>query len=396
MFGSWLRPSRSGKRYHRSRRLAGERLERRQMLTAMSDIVFLVDASGSEQTFQTLEWLGSIVQQLDGTLRSANGIDVRYGLIGFGQDARFAHSQVVGSNPGSVFDRLFSDGDTGADHVADIEAAIDELRLQVGGGSEDGWDAIDHAIAEYDFRLGAVPAFVLVQNDEGRIAGPGVEGVNNTLTHDGILAALKSKNVILNTMVVGAGGSPGSQALFDLFPHGLDADIRLLGVEADGADGRADGVHDYHWVDTNTFNSTSDVPTTTTADTLQISFNGSGTGATGMVGSRKSIVIERNADGATVETDFGYSARSVPFEFVDMSSGTTTISPGSAASIPGTGFSFHGSNYTQVYVNPEGMLTFDAAHPTGVNIDLSRAFYDPTAPAVPMIAVLWDELRIAA
>src|SRR3989304_3734301 len=95
----------------------------------------------------------------------------------------------------TMFDRLFSDGPNGADHLADMQAAIAYLE-GTGGDGEDGWDAIDHAVAEYDFRPGAVPVFVLVQNDQGRIAGSGFDGVNNTLIHDGILAALKSKNAL--------------------------------------------------------------------------------------------------------------------------------------------------------------------------------------------------------
>lgn len=35
--------------------------------------------------------------------------------------------------------------------------------------AEDGWCPLEHAIAEYEFRDGAVPVLVLVQNEEGRI-----------------------------------------------------------------------------------------------------------------------------------------------------------------------------------------------------------------------------------
>ncbi len=57
------------------------------------------------------------------------------------------------------------------------------------------WDAIEHAIAEYDIRDGAVPTFILVQSGEGR------NPLNSALTHNGIRAALKSKNAILNSVV---------------------------------------------------------------------------------------------------------------------------------------------------------------------------------------------------
>jgi len=290
MFGFLHRWSLSRTRQDRSRRLNLESLEDRCMLTVMADVVFLFDASGSAGYTPAKDWFGSIINQLDSTLRNANDIDVRYGLAAFGQDyqdgpSRFAHSQVVGSDAGSVFDRLFSDG---ADHITDLQTAVGNLDVR--GGNEDGWDAIDHAIAEYDFRPGAVPVFVLVQNDEGRIAGSGFDGVNNTLIHDGILAALKSKNVLLNTLTVGSAGGGGTQPIFDLAPYGLSSDVRILGVEADAVDSLRDGMHNYHAFNTATDSIPTSLPATT-ADTLQISHNGSNTGATGMVASGKSVLI---------------------------------------------------------------------------------------------------------
>jgi hypothetical protein len=171
-------------------------------MLAAADVVFLVDSSFSADGFFTREWLDSVVEELDGTLRSAiNNIDVRYGLVAFGQqdvvsaEHRAAHSQVVDVNgAGTVFQRLWSE----TDHLTDLQTAIGNLI--VNGGVEDGWDAIDHAIAEYDFRPGAVPVFVLVQSNEGRsiFDADGQTIVQNgTLTHEGVLAALESKNVIL-------------------------------------------------------------------------------------------------------------------------------------------------------------------------------------------------------
>jgi hypothetical protein len=58
-----------------------------------------------------------------------------------------------------VFERLWSDGATAADHTSDLKNAIGTLVAD--GGQEDGWDALDHAFSEYDFRPGAVPVFVL-------------------------------------------------------------------------------------------------------------------------------------------------------------------------------------------------------------------------------------------
>lgn len=283
---------------HQSRRLRFEQCEHRRMLTTLADVVFLIDESASVSgAIET--WMSGIVQQLDTTLRATNDIDVRYGVVGYGQITHqttdVAHSLLVDTNQAkSTFDRLWSEGN----HVTDLTAAVGNLDSD-GTDGEDGWDAIEHAIAEYDFRLGAVPIFVLIQSGEGR------EIVNATLTRAGTLDALQSKNVILNAFTIGAG-----LPLFDLSPYGLSEDISILGVEA----GVSPGVHDFHWIDTNTINSTTDVPTATTAESLQISFNGSNTGATGMVGSGKSILIGTTVSGGIGPTASDYSGKSVPME----------------------------------------------------------------------------------
>lgn len=265
--------------YHRSL-VRLERLDERRMLAPMADIVFLFDETQSDSASNTNEWLRSIVDELDSTLRIASGIDVRYGLVGYGEPGRLAHSQIVDYDPTPpnkpVFGRLFSEGN----HLADIQAAIDSLSTQ--GAWEEGWDAIDHAIAEYDFRTGAVPIFVLVQNDEGRVIA------NESLTRSGVLSALKSKNVILNTLTVGAATdfTSGPLAiewapLFDLSPYEITtgdfANRRILGVEADAADGAADREHNYHLINTTNGSIVTTKPATS-SDTLQISFNGSNTG----------------------------------------------------------------------------------------------------------------------
>ena len=55
------------------------------------------------------------------------------------------------------------------------------------GGKEDGWDAIEHVTAEYDFREGAVPVIVILQNEEGRIP------LNDTQTRDGVFACARKQ-----------------------------------------------------------------------------------------------------------------------------------------------------------------------------------------------------------
>ena len=137
----------------RSPHLRFEVLEDRRMLTTLADIVFLVDNSASDFAV-TKNWLDSIVDDLDSSLRNENDIDVRYGVTAFGEVYdnslhRYAHSAVVDTDTSkSVFERLFSSGATAQDHVDDLQAAIDHLIAVENGGDEDGWDAIDHAIAE--------------------------------------------------------------------------------------------------------------------------------------------------------------------------------------------------------------------------------------------------------
>ena len=273
------------------RQLRFEFLEDRRMLSTMADIVFLVDESGNFGETDYQDWLLAMVSGingLDATLRNTNGIDARYGLVGFGEGILqsghtvFGHSQVVNTSvsttdPAALFGT-----------ATQLQLAIDQLAMT--GGSEDGWDALEHAIAEYPFREGAVPVFVLVQGQEGRVL------LNNTLKRDGIFAALTSKNVVLNSMVVG----PINVPLFSLAPYELASgdfdNRRVLGVEADQADAKVDGQHDYHLINETTGVTIMTKPQTQ-VDALQVSYNASNTGATGLVGSGKSVLLGRNISG---------------------------------------------------------------------------------------------------
>lgn len=104
----------AAKKHHRT--LCCESLENRRMLATMADIVFLVDESESEEQLPTRDWLryvvtgdfdpadGSTVHPDDTTslaerLDLAGIDDVRYGLVGLGEDnlnntQRFARSQL--------------------------------------------------------------------------------------------------------------------------------------------------------------------------------------------------------------------------------------------------------------------------------------------------------------
>jgi len=175
----------------RHRSLRFEVFEDRRMLAGntMADVVFLVDESYSDALSSTHAWLANhLVPQLESTLTDMDhDIDIRYGLIGFGEtddkgtptdynddELRYAHTQLL-------------DGSQFSASQSDLSYAMDN-NLKQYGGDEDGWDAIEHAIVEYDFRPGAVPVLVLVQNDEGRI------DLNETLRDEGVLAALESKD----------------------------------------------------------------------------------------------------------------------------------------------------------------------------------------------------------
>jgi hypothetical protein len=399
MFGR--RPNRRKRNVdQRSRRLHIEVLEDRRMLAVPADVVFMVDTTGSAEISPVEEWLRlSLVPQLDATLRSpANGnpnddIDVRYGLVRFGNfdvNEGFASSRIVDSN---AADKLFSNGN----HVTDFQDAISLLNF--GNNFEDGWDAIEHAIAEYDFRDNAVPVFVLVQNDEG------LTPANFTLTRDGILSALKSKNVILNTITVGQQDpviANDWKPLFDLTPYqvatGDFTNRRILGVEADATDNVADGQHDYYLVNATNGSLVTTKPATE-SDALQVSFNGSNTGASGIVGTGKSILIGQNVSGGIGDsslsgTDFNYRAKSVPFTRVDMT-GAVTQTLNTAISFA---FPFFGVSQSQLWVRQDGTITFTNTDPGANNADLSRAPVspEPARPSGPTIAALWDDLAPAS
>jgi len=382
------------------RQLFFEQCEDRNMLATMADVVFLIDESnsstvpGTDRSITQL-WLQDTITRLQDTnladsLTNKGITDIRYGLVGFGDlvgtfpnfTHLYAHSQFVDdtgldpNDPGTFADAYFGD-------IEQLETAAQSLDSD--GALEDGWDALEHAIAEYNFREGAVPVFILLQDEEGRVP------LNDTLTRTGILAALQSKNIILNSLVVGQNQvtDPIGEApdpLFDLSPYGLSSDIRILGVEADWADGLRDDHHGYHAFDT----VNDEVPgnlTTTESEAIQISYNGSNTGATGMVGTGKSILIGQNITGGMGPTTEGYSAKSIPFGVVDMAGATehTNLTNSISYSFP-----FYGTTETSLWVNEDGTISFDSAFTSGDNVDLSQTVAGQKRSTDPLIAV-WNE-----
>ena len=114
----------------------------------------------------------------------------------------------------------------------------DESDFPLSANIEDGWDAIEHTVAEYDFREGAKPVFILVQSDDSRLIA------NDTLSLSGIQSTLGSVNATLHVVTPGALDLTtlnDNHDWFELFDINSTTDNeRVLGVEAD-VDG--DGNH---------------------------------------------------------------------------------------------------------------------------------------------------------
>lgn len=197
-----------------SRKSRIERLEERFALTVDADIVFLMDQSGSsintgsDRGFaQALDWLQTNISGIDSSLRQIGVDSLRYGLVGFGGAVvkDFGHSFLVDSEVSDPNQRLFSESSEptasarAAEHVDEISASLNSFSVNTVtiATLEDGWDAIEHVVAEYNFRMGAVPIIVMLQSDEGRIAA------NSALTKEGVYAAMAAKNILLNVIVPG-------------------------------------------------------------------------------------------------------------------------------------------------------------------------------------------------
>lgn len=147
--------SRQGRRKSRHATQAGaslghESLEPRHVLSAVTDVVFLVDESGSTDATKVASWVSEFAGDLETAFASHN-ISAEYGLIGYafnGNSARFAHSHIVNDLVST------SDPEALMGTVQQLEEAA--TRINNLGALEDGWDAIEHVIAEYDFQMIAV------------------------------------------------------------------------------------------------------------------------------------------------------------------------------------------------------------------------------------------------
>jgi RHS repeat-associated protein len=149
-----------------------------QGLPAAADVVVLVDESGSMTEEQ--DWVEELVGPLEAHLDS-NGIGSgtvpnRYGVMGYDW-----HTRAINVGTGLMGSHL------------DFPAAARQLDLR-GGGSEDGWVAVQYAMAQYPFRNGVAHNIILV-TDEGR------SNNDNAVTYDTVLASLREKKALLNAVV---------------------------------------------------------------------------------------------------------------------------------------------------------------------------------------------------
>ena len=169
---------------------------------AAADIVFLVDESGSMSTEHA--WLDGMVTSLDTELAAVGETDVTYSLIGFGD-------YYV---PGQVPYLHLNAGDLTA-----FTNATDDL--EVSGGLEDGYAAIDFAFNNINFTEGAAMNFILITDEDRDVntSYPGYAG----LSYASILEDLTDANALLNVVVDGTFSFEG-QSLVGTGDEGYVAD----------------------------------------------------------------------------------------------------------------------------------------------------------------------------
>lgn len=350
-----------------------EKLEDRRVLSATADIVFLIDESGS--TDNQNDWLADVVTKLDARLEAVGIANNRFGLVGFAEssNSEYAHTRVLDPldtsnllNPGGGG----GDGDTFFGTAEQLAFSADNSFAD--GGTEDGWDAIEHAVAEYNYRPGAVVLFVLLQNGEGRSVAFGND-LNESLTRDGILAAVGSVDGLFNAVV----SAPFDSAVGN----------PVLGVEADSADSAIDGEHIAHVHNVV-------VVDTVPPDALQVSHDGSNIGPTGLVASGKSVEIGLNVTPGIPPSAFGYAAAGVTYAFEDISSTGTQVLQGQldateeldVAELGGFAFQFYGEERDHLFFSTHGLITFESADSAYTNQD-----FIGTPVSQPVIAPFWDD-----
>ena len=144
-----------------------------------ADVLFVVDESGSMSTEHA--WLGTMVMDLDNNLIAAGVSENRFGLIGYGAyrwHGTTGHAHLVGGGLWGT--------------AAELSTATGSL--VVSGAKEDGWEAIDFGLANYDFRGDAALNVILI-TDEDR------DNVDRSLTYSEMLSSLDAERGMLNVVV---------------------------------------------------------------------------------------------------------------------------------------------------------------------------------------------------
>jgi len=184
-------------------------------LTPAGDIIVVIDESGSmggEHAF-----LADVIPDLEAALL-AEGIGTgtsknQYGLVGFGASSGHGipgHTHLVGG------------GEFGTS--AEFVTAVGTLVLS--GGTEDGYDAIDHALS-YSFRGspndGTIARQIVLVTDEDR------DNTNGALTFASIKADLAAKGVTLNVIVNNPFLDSSSVSAL-----GIDKDLNTFSADGSG------------------------------------------------------------------------------------------------------------------------------------------------------------------
>ncbi|MEX2317165.1 MAG: choice-of-anchor Q domain-containing protein [Pirellulales bacterium] len=344
-----------------------------------------------------------MASDLDAYLESQGVANNRYGLVGFGTDQHsdhFPHIHLLGTSG----QRFSSD-------PADLaDAANDLVSSNVIGDAEDGWGAIELALAEYDFREGAAVHLVLI-TDEIRAATENFENGElhaSPIEREGTAAALQASNATLSAFV---------SAEYALYPYpfpeppamfGIDAALPTFGLDADQVDGKVDGIHNARIL----------VPG---FDTLQVNYQSEhATGASpAYVATNRGLRFFDKFSGSGTPTTEPYDesgfyefesqfqsnpALPPPF-FEDISASHFTINPGdgenesfqlTSTQLAGFTFSFCKELYDSLFVNTNGTITFDyGVFPNDPNDPQPHVNKDwsEVMPTQNTLAPLWDDLK---
>lgn len=156
--------------------------------SAFADVIVVMDESGSMFTSQQFS-IGLISDIDNALIRAGVGTSVaganRYGLVGYGDSNELARSVPLGPN-GELFGTAAQYG-------------VAANTLTVNGAIEDGYEGIDEALTNYQFRPGAEKFIILVTDEDRDIVTP-------SLNFNNILARLQAEGVnlqgILGTFIV--------------------------------------------------------------------------------------------------------------------------------------------------------------------------------------------------